>query len=164
MVSPINNIDKLISKCESQVRISSLKKKLSKRMGNKRVTLCTTQVDVFTTQSCPKDMEKKTGEAVIRSEHLSNNHSLPLTEDQIKQALHLSIAKMMPKLSSLFCIPSSIFQRQKKKGFDVKSFSSKSAFHVRTYLRNDCFQLTLRLTIQICINSTNWSLSSRHVS
>lgn len=104
-------------------------------MRNKRVTLCSTEVDVFP-QSCPEDiMKKKTpGEAVnIKSELLSNNHSLPLTEDQIKQALHISIANMMPKLSSLFCIPSSLFQRQKKKGFNVESFSSKSVFHVRKY-------------------------------
>lgn len=101
-------------------------------MRNKRVTLGTTQVDVFP-QSCSEDMMNKKAlgeEDIRRSEQLLNDHSLPLTEDQIKQALHLSIANMMPKFSSLFCIPSSLFQRQKKKGFNMKGFSSKSVFHV----------------------------------
>lgn len=71
------------------------------------------------------------GNGVIRSSSLLHDHSLPLTEEQIKQALHQSI--MIPKFSSFFCIPSSFFQRQKKKGFDVKNFSAKSVFHVCDY-------------------------------
>lgn len=102
-------------------------------MRVERVTRCSaTQVDVFN-QSC-LDMKKEetsppAKELIRKTSHLKNHsQSLPLTEDQIKQALQQSI--MIPKCSSFFCLPSSIFQRQKKKGFNVKDFSSEFIFHV----------------------------------
>lgn len=110
-------------------------------MKAKQVTLCTSEVDVFPQSSFAnisvgkrsEKMMKTVSEEAIRSKS-SNliNQTLPLTEEQIKLALTQSI--MTQKFSSFFCIPSSIFQRQKKKGLDVKNFSSKSAFHVSTYI------------------------------